>query len=434
VQRQQDACVLIQESKAAHKEELDQVQQEKGVHKEELIKVQQDLALAATTVLDLQNRLEAATRTPEAVSEAVSEATERQLMQKLIDIQQNLTNVGRSCEDIKAVVCPETSVHHALAPASTLSKSERLDNLKQTAMNVEAVKPHDAENALQESATGVGQVTRDTDCPAVSSGDVMINQTPYDDYPVADMNLNSVVGSAFDAHSDAKADETRHLEDRAETSQTQKAPHVQVALEHATDAELLLSAERRTETSASTTRLQRQSRCAPFPYNKFKQEDCDWTSHDCKQVKKMLGIKRGKKEPWLPDSCVVVNLLKDIHCNKKCPQNWNILLPSIDSPVFWVSNGKAFNKKATGIMMYQLIGQLALHLGSLQDKLQEGMATDVMGDIEGYTDYYRLLEDIGNAESSEGYESEFNTLSMHIKDIQYKHFQFIEGHKLIEGH
>ena len=148
----------------------------------------------------------------------------------------------------------------------------------------------------------------------------------------------------------------------------------------------------------------------------------------------MLGIKQGKKEPWLPDSCVVVNLLKDIHCNQKCPQNWNILLPSIDSPIVWVSNGKAFNKKATGLMMYQLIGQLALHLGSLQDKLREGMVTDVMGDIEGYTNYYSLLEDICNAESSEGYESEFNALSMHIKDVLYKHFLFIEGHKLIQGH
>lgn len=150
----------------------------------------------------MQNILEAATRTPEAVSEAVSEAAERRLMQKLIDIQQNLTNVGRGCEDIKAVVCPETSVHHALAPASTLSKSERLDNLKQTAINVEAVKPHDAENTLQETATGVGQVTRDTDCPAVSSGDVMNNHAPCDDYPVADMNLNSVVWSAFEAPDD----------------------------------------------------------------------------------------------------------------------------------------------------------------------------------------------------------------------------------------
>ncbi len=168
LQRKQDVCVLIQELKAMHKEELDRVQQENSVHKEELIKVQQDLALAAKTVLDLQNRLKAATRTPEAVSEAA----ERRLMQKLIDIEQNVTNVGRSCGDIKAVVCPETSVHHALAPSSTLSKSERLDNLKQTAtmeckisqspiaINVEAVEPHDAKNALQESATVIGQVTR----------------------------------------------------------------------------------------------------------------------------------------------------------------------------------------------------------------------------------------------------------------------------------
>ena len=179
----------------------------------------------------------------------------------------------------------------------------------------------------------------------------------------------------FDTHSDAKADETRHLEDRAETSQTgNKAPHVRVALAHATDAELLLSAERRTETSASTT-LQRLSHCAPFPYKKFKHE-------------------------LLPDSCVVVNLLKDIHCNKNGLLNWNILLPSIDSPIVWVSNGKAFNKKVTGYMMYQLIGQLALHMGSLQDKLQEGMLTDVMGNLEGYTNYYRLLQDICNAESS----------------------------------
>ncbi len=81
LQRKQDFCVVIQELKAMHKEELDRVQQENDVHKEELIKVQQDLAPAAETVLDLQNRLEAATRTPEAV-------TERRLMQKLIDIEQ----------------------------------------------------------------------------------------------------------------------------------------------------------------------------------------------------------------------------------------------------------------------------------------------------------------------------------------------------------
>lgn len=171
--------MCVQELKAAHKEELDQVQ-EKAVHKKELIKVQQDLAIAATTVLDLQNRLEAATHTLEAVSEAVSETAERRLMQKLIDIHQNLTNVGRSCEDIKIIVSSGTSVHHALAPASALSKSERLSNLKQTAINVEAVKPHDAENSLPGSVNGVGQVTRDTDCPAVSSADVMNNHAPCD--------------------------------------------------------------------------------------------------------------------------------------------------------------------------------------------------------------------------------------------------------------
>lgn len=49
--------------------------------------------------------------------------------------------------------------------------------------------------------------------------------------------LTSVVGSAFDAHGDAKADETRQLEDRAETWQTQKVPYVEVAVEH---SELLL--------------------------------------------------------------------------------------------------------------------------------------------------------------------------------------------------
>ena len=70
------------------------------------------------------------------------------------------------------------------------------------AINVEAVKPHDAENALQESATVVGQVTRDTDCPAVSSGDVMINYAPGGDYLVADMTLNSAVGSVFEALDD----------------------------------------------------------------------------------------------------------------------------------------------------------------------------------------------------------------------------------------
>ncbi len=62
------------------------------------------------------------------------------------------------------------------------------------------------------------------------------------------------------------------------------------------------------------------------------------------------------------------------------------------------------------------------------------MVTDVMGDIEGYTDYCRQLEDIANAERCEGNKSEFNALSMRIKDVLYKSFLFIEGHKLIEGH
>jgi len=222
-----------------------------------------------------------------------------------------------------------------------------------------------------------------------------------------------------DARSNAEADQTRHLGDRAETSQT-------------INAELLLLAEFRTGTLASTTKSQRQSFCAPFPYNKIKQEECDWinlqTGHE-----DVVGY-QGKKEPWFPDSSVVVNLLMDIHCNKNCPQNWNILLPSIDGPDVWVSNGKAFNKKATGRRMYQLIGQLAVHLHSLEDKLPEGMVTDVLGDIEGDWDYCRQLEDIANAESCEGNEPEFNALSMRIKDVLYKHFLLIEGHKLIEGH
>ena len=358
-----------------HKRELDQVHQEMAVHKEELGKVQQELGLAATTVLDLQNRLKAATSTPEAVSEAA----ERRLMQKLIDIEQKVTNVGKSW-DIKAAVCPETHVHTALTTSDTFAESCEL---------------------------------------SIPTEDATVDVNDFG-------SLMNVPG--IDGHSNPKP---HHLEDGAEIARAQQTAHGQVAFEN---ANLLLSAECRTETLASTTRLQRQSIRAHFSHNKFKQEDCDWTNHDCKKVMKMLGIKQCKKEPWLPDNCVFVNLLKEIHCNKDCPQNWNFLLPSIQSPVVWVSNGKAFNKKATGRMMYQMIGQLALHLGSLEDKLHEGMKTDVMNNIEGYTDYFRRWEDIANAESCEGFESEFNALSMHIKDVLYKHFLFIEGRKLIGGH
>ena len=416
LQRKQDVCVLIQELKATHKKELDQVHQEKAVHKEELGKVQQDLALAATTVLDLQNRLKAATSTPEAVFEAA----ERRLMQKLTDIEQKVTNVGKSCGDIKAAMCQETHVHTALTPScmilargasETVSKDQTFSQ-QQRALCKQASK----EQLRYEAAESCELST--------AAGDATID--------VKDFSCLIYV-PGVDGHSDPKPDQRRHFEDSAETARAQQTAHGQVAFEDATDAKLSLSTECRTERLASTTRSHRQSLCAQFPY-KFKQEDCDWTNHDCKKVMKMLGIKRCKKEPWLPDNCVFVNLLKDIHCNKDSPQNWNILLPSIDSPIVWVSNGEAFNKEATGRMMYQLIGQLALHLGSLQDKLHEGMVTDVMGDIEGYTDYYRLLEDIANAESCEGFESEFNALSMHIKDVLYKHFLFIEGHKLIEGH
>ncbi len=372
LQRNQGVCVLIQELKAMHKR--DQVHQEMAVHKEELGKVQQELGLAATTVLDLQNS-KAATSTPEAVSEAA----ERRLMQKLIDIEQKVTNVGKSW-DIKAAVCPETHVHTALTTSDMFAESCEL---------------------------------------SIPTEDATVDVNDF-------RSLMNVPG--IDGHSNPKP---HHLEDGAEIARAQQTAHGQVAFEN---ANLLLSAECRTETLASTTRLQRQSIRAHFSHNKFKQEDCDWTNHDCKKVMKMLGIKQCKKEPWLPDNCVFVNLLKEIHCNKDCPQNWNFLLPSIQSPVVWVSNGQAFNKKATGRMMYQMIGQLALHLGSLEDKLHEGMKTDVMNNIEGYTDYFRLWEDIANAESCEGFESEFNALSMHIKDVLYKHFLFIEGRKLIGGH
>ena len=375
LQRKQDVCVLIQELKATHKEELDQVHQEMAVHKEKLGKVQQELGLAATTILDLQNRLKAATST----QEAVTEAAERRLMQKLIDIEQKVTNVGKSW-DIKAAVCPETHVHTALTTSDTFAESCEL---------------------------------------YIPTEDATVDVNDFG-------SLMNVPG--MDGHSHPKP---HHLEDGAEIARAQQTAHGQVAFEN---ANLLLSAECGTETLASTTRSQRQSLRAHFSHNKFKQEDCDWTNHDCKKVMKMLGIKCSKKEPWLPDDCVFVNLLKEIHCNKDCPQNWNFLLPSIESPVVWVSNGKAFNKKATDCMMYQMIGQLALHLGSLEDKLCEGMKTDVMNKIEGYTENFKLWEDIANAESCEGFESEFNALSMHIKDVLYKHFLFIEGRKLIEGH
>ncbi len=402
LQRKQDVCVLIQELKATHKKELDQVHQEKAVHKEELGKVQQDLALAATTVLDLQNRLKAATSTPEAVFEAA----ERRLMQKLTDIEQKVTNVGKSCGDIKAATCQETHVHTALTPSCMIlarGASETVSKDQTFSQQQRALCKQASKEQLRYEAAESCELS-------IPAEDATID--------VKDFSCLIYV-PGVDGHSDPKPDQRRHFEDSAETARAQQTAHGQVAFEDATDAKLSLSTECRTERLASTTRSHRQSLCAQFPY-KFKQEDCDWTNHDCEKVMKMLGIKRCKKEPWLPDNCVFVNLLKDIHCNKDSPQNWNILLPSIDSPIVWVSNGEAFNKEATGRMMYQLIGQLALHLGSLQDKLHEGMVTDVMGDIEGYTDYYRLLEDIANAESCEGFESEFNALSMHIKDVLYK--------------
>ena len=219
-----------------HKEELDQVHQEMAVHKEELIKVQQDLAIAATTVLDLQNRLKAATCTPEAVSEVA----ERRLMQKLIDIEQKVTNVGKSW-DIKAAVCPETHVHTAFTTSDTFAESCEL---------------------------------------SIPTEDATVDVNDF-------RSLMNVPG--IDGHSNPKP---HHLEDGAEIARAQQTAHGQVAFEN---ANLLLSAECRTETLASTTRLQRQSIRAYFSHSKFKQEDCDWTNHDCKKVMKIVGYQTMQK-------------------------------------------------------------------------------------------------------------------------------------------
>lgn len=210
LQRKQDVCVLIQELKATHKEELDQVHQEMAVHKEELGKVQQELGLAATTVLHLQNRLKAATSTPEAVSEAA----ERRLMQKLIDIEQKVTNVGKSW-DIKAVVCPETHVHTGLTTSDMFAESCELS-------------------------------------------------IPTKDATVDVNDLRSLMNMpGIDSHSNPKP---HHLEDGAEIARAQQTADGQVAFEN---ANLLLSAECGTETLASTTRSQRQSLRAHFSHNKF---------------------------------------------------------------------------------------------------------------------------------------------------------------------
>jgi len=133
-------------------------------------------------------------------------------MHKLIDIEQKETKVGKGCGDIKAV-CPETHVHHALPPSHGLAESERLDNLTQTAtmqcershspiaINMEVAKTHNAEKTLQEGAA-VGQVSRDKNSPVVSTGDVIINHAPGGDFLVADMTLNSAVGSTSEALND----------------------------------------------------------------------------------------------------------------------------------------------------------------------------------------------------------------------------------------
>ncbi len=134
-------------------------------------------------------------------------------MHKLIDIEQKVTNVGKGCGDIKAV-CPETHVHHALAPSHGLAESERLDNLTQTAtmlcershspiaINMEVAKTHDAEKTLQEGDAVMGQVSRDKDSPAVSTGDVIINHAPGGEFLVPDTTLNSAVGSTSEALND----------------------------------------------------------------------------------------------------------------------------------------------------------------------------------------------------------------------------------------
>jgi len=204
LQRKQDVCVLIQELKATHKKELDQVHQEKAVHKEELGKVQQDLALAATTVLDLQNRLKAATSTPEAVFEAA----ERRLMQKLTDIEQKVTNVGKSCGDIKAAMCQETHVHTALTPScmilargasETVSKDQTFSQ-QQKALCKQASK----EQLHYEAAESCELST--------AAGDATID--------VKDFRCLIYVPGVI-GHSDPKPDQRRHFEDSAESARAQ---------------------------------------------------------------------------------------------------------------------------------------------------------------------------------------------------------------------
>ena len=174
--------------------------------------------------------------------------------------------------------------------------------------------------------------------------------------------------------------------------------------------------------------------CARARTNKYGQENLEyWHDMECRQLMKVLKIKSCKTKAWEPDHCVLVNMLKLIFCDASHPENWNILCPAVDSPVMWKFDGQKFQQKQTEATMYDLVGNVATYMFFVEDKLKEGMRLDVLNRIEGLTAYLKTVEDVSYCQSCEHCDFDFQELSLQFRAALHEHFKHIKGVQFLQA-
>ena len=171
--------------------------------------------------------------------------------------------------------------------------------------------------------------------------------------------------------------------------------------------------------------------CARARTNKYGQENLEyWHDMECRQLMKVLKIKSCKIKAWEPDHSVLVNMLKLIFCNASHPENWNILCPVVDSPIVCMFDGQKFQQKAT---MYDLVGNVATCMFFVEDKLKEGMRLDVLNRIEGLTAYLNIVEDVPYCQTCEHCDFDFQELSLQFRVALHEHFKHIKGVQFLQA-
>ena len=280
--RKQKACILIQELKAAHQEDIDKLRQE-------LAAKQQQLDLLNANVHDLQDKLKAVKAAPASMSNPLEEL----LLQKITDISEAVS-------EVKAAVCSGSDSQN-LAENSVCSTYEEVRTATRLGASSD-ITSHKSGIATTTELTSIP--TNITSCNVVDEAASVRLDTHVE--PSSEAAHQDLMGYAHASHSTTLAAMNTTVRVADETVIGRLRDEVSELENCFGQASTLRMPVADSQSKARS--MQSFARGIPNQYGK---ESWDyWHDIEYKELMKVLKIKSCKTKAWEPDSCVLVNFVK----------------------------------------------------------------------------------------------------------------------------